>query len=51
MKEPCSLKTNRAVKQQRQLVVRGKKRSGCRYASIYFCQGAGDRARRTDSAR
>ncbi|MEJ0086028.1 MAG: hypothetical protein WDO72_10115 [Pseudomonadota bacterium] len=50
MKEPCSLKTTRAAK-QRQFVVRGKKRSGCRYASIFFCQGTGDRARRTDSSR
>jgi hypothetical protein len=48
MKEPCSLKTSRVVKQRR-LILRGKKRSQCRYASIYFCQGTGDRARRTDS--
>jgi hypothetical protein len=48
MREPCSLKTTRALRQRR-LILRGKKRSACRYASIYFCQGAGDRARRTDS--
>jgi hypothetical protein len=50
MKEPCSLKTSRAVK-PRQLVLRGRQRSGCRYASIFFCHGAGDHARRTDSTR
>jgi hypothetical protein len=48
MKEPCSLKTSRALKQRR-LILRGKQRSGCRYASIWACQGMGDRARRTDS--
>jgi hypothetical protein len=47
MREPCSVKTSRASK-QRHFVVRGKKRSACRYASIFWaCQGEGDRARRT----
>jgi len=47
MKDPCSIMTRRAAK-PRQLLLRAKKRSGCRYASIWACQGMGDRARRTE---
>ena len=50
MKEPCSLKTAR-VARKRQLVLRGVRRSGCRYATIWTCQGNGDYVRRMLTAR
>ena len=43
--------TRRVAKKRLSIVTRDPKRSACRYASIWFCQGAGDHARRTYSAR
>jgi hypothetical protein len=43
--------TRRVVRKRPAVILRGPKRSACRYASIYFCQGAGDRARRIEGKR
>jgi hypothetical protein len=51
MRKPCSIMTRRVAKKRQGIITRGPKRSACRYASIWFCQGAGDRVRRTYSLR